>query len=116
MCVDYTGLINKACPKDLYPLPHIDQIIDSATELLCVLDAYFGYQQIWMKRIRPTSYFVHYPDQSILLCHNAVRAKEHGGYLPALHETLCPHHKVLKGWRPYKRPFGDLRQSLEFQY
>ena len=28
MCVDYTGL-NKACPKDPFPLPCIDQIIDS---------------------------------------------------------------------------------------
>ena len=28
MCVDYTGL-NKACPKDLFPLPRIDQIVDS---------------------------------------------------------------------------------------
>jgi hypothetical protein len=28
MCVDYTGL-NKACPKVPYPLPHIDQIVDS---------------------------------------------------------------------------------------
>nr|CAH67521.1 OSIGBa0131L05.2 [Oryza sativa] len=28
MCVDYTDL-NKACPKDPYPLPRIDQIVDS---------------------------------------------------------------------------------------
>jgi hypothetical protein len=28
MCVDYTGL-NKACPKVPYPLPRIDQIMDS---------------------------------------------------------------------------------------
>jgi hypothetical protein len=28
MCVDYTGL-NKACPKVPYPLPRIDQIVDS---------------------------------------------------------------------------------------
>ena len=49
MCVDYTSL-NKACPKDPYPLPRIDQIIDStsASELLCFLDAYFGYHQIPM--------------------------------------------------------------------
>ena len=26
MCVDYMGL-NKACPKDLFPLPHIDQVV-----------------------------------------------------------------------------------------
>ena len=28
MCVDYTDL-NKACPKDPFPLPRIDQIVDS---------------------------------------------------------------------------------------
>jgi hypothetical protein len=28
MSVDYTGL-NKACPKDSFPLPRIDQVIDS---------------------------------------------------------------------------------------
>src|SRR3954469_15449176 len=46
MCMDYTDL-NKACPKDPFALPHIDQIIDSTAgcELLCFLDAYSGYQQ-----------------------------------------------------------------------
>ena len=33
MCVDYMGL-NKACPKDPFPLPRIDQIVDSAS-LMC---------------------------------------------------------------------------------
>ena len=28
MCIDYTDL-NKACPKDHFPLPRIDQVIDS---------------------------------------------------------------------------------------
>jgi hypothetical protein len=31
MCVDYTDL-NKACPKDEYPLPRIDQIVDLTSE------------------------------------------------------------------------------------
>jgi hypothetical protein len=50
MCVDYTSL-NKACPKVPFPLPQIDQIVDSTAgcELLCFLDAYFGYHQIKMK-------------------------------------------------------------------
>jgi hypothetical protein len=50
MCVDYT-VLNKACPKDPFPLPHIDQVIDSTvgSELLCFLDAYSGYHQIKMK-------------------------------------------------------------------
>jgi hypothetical protein len=50
MCVDYTGL-NKACPKVPYPLPRIDQIVDSTAgcEILSFLDAYLGYHKIWMK-------------------------------------------------------------------
>src|SRR5664279_2089822 len=50
MCIDYTGL-NKACPKDPFALPRIDQIINSTAgcELLCFLDAYLGYHQIKMK-------------------------------------------------------------------
>ena len=50
MCVDYIGL-NKACPKDHFPLPRIDQIVDSTSscEILSFLDAYLGYQQIAMK-------------------------------------------------------------------
>jgi hypothetical protein len=47
MCIDYTSL-NKACPKDEYPLPRICQIVDSTTscKLLSFLDAYLGYHQI----------------------------------------------------------------------
>jgi hypothetical protein len=43
--------LNKACPKDSFPLPCIDQVVDSASgcETLCFLDAYFGYHQITMK-------------------------------------------------------------------
>jgi hypothetical protein len=49
LCVDFTSL-NKACPKDPYPLPRIDQIIDSTIgcDLLCFLDAFSGYHQIKM--------------------------------------------------------------------
>jgi hypothetical protein len=43
MCIDFTGL-NKACPKDPFVLPRIDQVINSTTgcELLYFLDAYSG--------------------------------------------------------------------------
>ena len=49
MCVDFIDL-NKACPKDPYPLPQIDQIVDSTAgcDLLCFLDAFSGYHQIKM--------------------------------------------------------------------
>jgi hypothetical protein len=47
MYIDYTSL-NKAYPKDEYPLPRICQIVDSTAscELLSFLDAYLGYHQI----------------------------------------------------------------------
>jgi hypothetical protein len=50
ICVDCTGL-NKACLKVPYPMPHIDQIMDSTAgcETLSFLDAYSGYHQIKMK-------------------------------------------------------------------
>jgi putative transposase len=47
MCIDYMSL-NKACPKDPFVLPRIDQVIDSTTgcDLLSFLDAYSGYHRI----------------------------------------------------------------------
>lgn len=49
MYVDYTDLI-KACPKDAYPLPRIDQLVDATVchEFLNFMDAYSGYNQIVM--------------------------------------------------------------------
>ena len=49
MCVDFIDL-NKACPKDSYPLPHIDQLVDSTAghKLLSFVDAFYGYNQIRM--------------------------------------------------------------------
>lgn len=49
MCIDFT-VLNKVCPKDNFPLAHIDQIVDSTTgcERLSFLDAYSGYHQVWM--------------------------------------------------------------------
>nr|XP_025631186.1 uncharacterized protein LOC112724189 [Arachis hypogaea] len=47
MCVDYTDL-NKACPKDPYPLPSIDTLVDASSgyHYLSFIDAYSGYNQI----------------------------------------------------------------------
>jgi hypothetical protein len=49
MCVDFTDL-NKACPKDSFPLPRIDQLVDSTAghKLLTFMDAFSGYNQIVM--------------------------------------------------------------------
>nr|GEY59452.1 reverse transcriptase domain-containing protein [Tanacetum cinerariifolium] len=49
MCVDFKDL-NKACPKDGYPLPEIDWKVESLRgyPYKCFLDAYKGYHQIKM--------------------------------------------------------------------
>ena len=49
VCVDFTDL-NKACPKDSFPLPHIDRLVESTAgnELLTFMDAFSGYNQIMM--------------------------------------------------------------------
>ena len=49
ICVDFTDL-NKACPKDSFPLPRIDQLVDSTArhKLLTFMDAFSGYNQIRM--------------------------------------------------------------------
>ncbi|BFG35230.1 hypothetical protein CerSpe_215040 [Prunus speciosa] len=49
MCVDYTNL-NRAYPKDSFPLPRIDQLGDVTVghALLSFMDAYSGYNQIFM--------------------------------------------------------------------
>ena len=50
MCVDFTDL-NRACPKDSYPFPRIDTLVDSTArhKLLSFMDAFSGYNQIKMK-------------------------------------------------------------------
>ncbi|PKA57822.1 RNA-directed DNA polymerase like [Apostasia shenzhenica] len=49
MCVDFTDL-NKACPKDFYPLPKIDRLVDSSAgySMMSFVDAFSGYHQIRM--------------------------------------------------------------------
>jgi hypothetical protein len=72
MCIDFTNL-NKATPKDNYPLPRMDQVIDSAAgvAIISLLDCFSGYHQCWMAKedeektsfITPfgTFYFVRMP-------------------------------------------------------
>ena len=49
MCVDFTDL-NQACLKDNFPLPRIDQLVDSTVghKLLTFMNAFSGYNQIQM--------------------------------------------------------------------
>ena len=58
MCVDFSDL-NKACPKDSFSLPKIDQLVDSTVgyDLLSFMHAFSEYNQIpmfeWDKESTP---------------------------------------------------------------
>src|ERR1043165_4953695 len=62
MCVDFTDL-NKACPKNSYPLPSIDQVVDATVgfAIYSLLDAKAGYHQIPMdpRDKEKTSFIMH---------------------------------------------------------
>ncbi|WJZ87460.1 hypothetical protein VitviT2T_006837 [Vitis vinifera] len=49
VCVDFQDL-NKASPKDDFPLPHIDMLVDSTTghSMFSFMDGFFRYNQILM--------------------------------------------------------------------
>jgi len=49
MCVDYRDL-NRASPKDNFPLPHIDTLVDNTAKnsLFSFMDGFSGYNQIKM--------------------------------------------------------------------
>jgi hypothetical protein len=79
MCVDYTSL-NKASPKDPFPLPRIDQVIDLTVEceLLSFLDAYSGYNQIPLTEVdQPTTTFI-----------TPFRLKNAGGHILTVYAVL----------------------------
>ncbi|KAL5546225.1 hypothetical protein UlMin_005912 [Ulmus minor] len=48
-CIDYRDL-NKACPKDEFPLPNIDMMVDATAghEMFSFMDGFSGYNQIRM--------------------------------------------------------------------
>jgi hypothetical protein len=80
MCIDYTSL-NKACLKDPFALPCIDQVIDSIAgcDLLSFLDAYSGYHQMPLYK----------PDQirtSFIIW--GLQLEKRRRNLPALHATM----------------------------
>ena len=59
VCVDFRDL-KKASPKDDFPFPHIDMLVDSTTghSMLSFMDGFFGYSQVLMapKDMEKTSF------------------------------------------------------------
>ena len=77
VCIDYTDL-NDACPKDNFPLPCIDQIVDASAGhgMLSFLDAFSGYHQIPMHQLDAEKTFFITPTRTLLLQPNAIQVKE----------------------------------------
>ena len=50
MCIDFRDL-NGSCPKDNFPTPFIDQILDECvgSEVFFFMDGFYGYNQIQIK-------------------------------------------------------------------
>ena len=82
MCIDFTNL-NKACPKDENPLPRIDTLVDAAagSEMLSMLDCFFGYHQIFMNKGYEEKNQFHHSLRDILLHQDARRPSQRRLYI-----------------------------------
>ncbi|GAU37228.1 hypothetical protein TSUD_375300 [Trifolium subterraneum] len=105
MCVDFTDL-NKECPKDLYPLPNIDRLIDGASgyKTLSFMDAYSGatYQRL-MDRV-----FVEQIGKNLELYIDdmIVKTQKEGEHDKDLEDILKSFRKYNMRLNPAKCSFG----------
>ena len=101
VCIDYTDL-NKACPKDSFPIPKIDQLVDSTArnELLSFMDAYSGYNQFRMYSDDQEK--MAFITSQGLYCYNVMPfgLKKCGGYKPEIGKLYVP--------RSDREDYGDL--------
>jgi hypothetical protein len=87
MCVDYTCL-NKACPKVPYPLPRIDQIVDSTAGVRnsIIPRRLLRVSPNQDERVRPARDFFHHTFWHVLLHYYAIWFEECGCDIPKVHE------------------------------
>ncbi|XP_074383300.1 uncharacterized protein LOC141724898 [Apium graveolens] len=96
MCIDFTKL-NNACPKDCYPLPKIDTLIDASAghEMLSFMNGFSGatYQRLVNKKfahlIRKTMEV--YVDDKLV---KSLSRADHISHLREAFEVLS-HHKMM---------------------
>ena len=78
-CIDFSNL-NKACPKDSFPLSRIEQLVDATVghELLSFMDAYSEYNQIpiYEANEEHTSFITDRGPTVIRQCHSPLRTLE----------------------------------------
>ncbi|KAL0400180.1 UNVERIFIED_CONTAM: Retrovirus-related Pol polyprotein from transposon [Sesamum radiatum] len=104
MCIDFRDL-NKTYPKDFYPLPRTDQLVDSTSgcELLSMMDASQGYHQIMLApedRKRIGRNMEVYVDDML------VKSKKAPDHVKDLEETFSVLRKYKLKLNPGKCAFG----------
>jgi hypothetical protein len=107
MCIDFTYL-NKACPKDEFPLPRIDSLVDAAasSELMSILDCYSGYHQIWMKKEdEPKTSFIT-PSGTYCYLRMPEGLKNQGNHIADLQEIFANLRQAGLKLNPKKCVFG----------
>jgi len=77
VCIDFTDL-NKACPKDAFPILRIDQLVDATFghPRTSFLDAFQGYHQIPLALSDQEKNYLPYPNRELPLSGNALRLEE----------------------------------------
>uniref|UniRef100_A0A2N9J1F3 Uncharacterized protein n=1 Tax=Fagus sylvatica TaxID=28930 RepID=A0A2N9J1F3_FAGSY len=109
MCVDFTDL-NKACPKDSFPLPRIDQLVDSTAEGSSATKVMpFGLKNAGATYQRLMNRMFH--DQigrnvEVYVDDMLVKSKEEDGHLDDLRETFQTLRKYQMKLNPSKCAFG----------
>ncbi|XP_022843425.1 uncharacterized protein LOC111366981 [Olea europaea var. sylvestris] len=107
VCIDFTDL-NEACPKDSYPLPRSDSLIDSTSshKLYSFLDAFSRYHQIPMatEDQEKTSFMA----DSAIYCYKAMPfgLKNVDNHITDLKEVFSTLRKYNMELNPTKCAFG----------
>jgi len=85
--VDFTDLII-ACPKDSFPLPPIDRLVESTSgnKLLSFIEAFAGYNQIMMNPEDQEKTAFYKAKGIFLLPSDAIQTQECGGNLSTLRQ------------------------------
>ena len=99
ICIDFTDL-NKACPKDGYPLPKIDKLVDpmAGHALLSFMDAFSGYHQIPLCRDdqEKTGFIT---DRGLHCCQMMPFGLKMQGLLSSDSSTCCSRLSFVRPWK-----------------
>ncbi|GKV45985.1 hypothetical protein SLEP1_g53009 [Rubroshorea leprosula] len=116
MCIDYTNL-NQACPKDCYPMPNIDKLVEAAfgNERLSLLDAYSCYHQVPMAPTRFQWLLKMKKKPRSMPAMKSIAILKVGDHLTDLKETFNNLRKNKMRLNPAKCIFGvESRKFLSF--